>query len=226
METANDVMQNWVQSAREHRLKIGTRELTPEECDLCVLLLQAVAGDLSMIQPPGPDLASQEPPAMHELPMYKGRFRCKQHNAEQGRCTLPEGHEGQHLAETGTAMWDAESVPAPSVTRPTPATLDDVNSLKAFAEWWDKPMFREGLDDRQIAYMAFYFGRDWQGRRAGSQDTVLREAAESLLRKLDKVAEDTKDMFVLSYAHGQRYTGANWSEEYAAVRAALAGERA
>jgi hypothetical protein len=55
METANDVMQNWIQSAREHRLKIGTRELTPEECDLCVLLLQAVAGDLSMIQPPGPE---------------------------------------------------------------------------------------------------------------------------------------------------------------------------
>jgi hypothetical protein len=42
---------------------------------------------------------------------------------------------------------------------------DDANSLEAFDKWWNKPMFREGLDDRQVAYMAFYFGRYWQGRR-------------------------------------------------------------
>jgi hypothetical protein len=105
-ERLRDILKRVDEDAR------GTRCLTMAEVTICIDELRRLAA-----------LASQEPPAMHELPMYKGRFRCKQHNTEQGRCTLPEGHEGQHLAETGTAMWDAESVPAPSVTRPTPATV-------------------------------------------------------------------------------------------------------
>jgi len=50
----------------------------------------------------------------------------------------------------------------------------------------------------------------------------LREAAEKLLCKLDQVEKDTQGIFVMAHIHGQNYTGANWSEEYAMVRAALA----
>jgi len=71
----------------------------------------------------------------------------------------------------------------PGTAAPFP---DDPNSLKAFAEWWNKPMFREGLNERQVAYMAFYFGRDWQGRRGAAPATAdtaagLREALELYL---------------------------------------------
>ena len=60
---------------------------------------------------------------------------------------------------------------------------------------------------------------------------VLRErllpvlaASDALLSKLDQVAKDTEGMFVMAHIHGQDYKGVNWSEEYRALRAALAAK--
>ncbi len=54
----------------------------------------------------------------------------------------------------------------------------------------------------------------------------LREALQNLCDKLDKVTEDTKDLFVLAYAHGQMYQGANYAAELKAAKAALAASDA
>jgi hypothetical protein len=47
-------------------------------------------------------------------------------------------------------------------------------------------------------------------------------AGPALCDKLDRVAEDTKGIFVMAHIHGQNYEGANWSKEYDAMRAAWA----
>ena len=55
--------------------------------------------------------------------------------------------------------------------------------------------------------------------REGEKPLVT--ALKNLCDKLDKVVEDTKGLFVMAYAHGQMYQGANWAEEYNAAREAL-----
>lgn len=54
------------------------------------------------------------------------------------------------------------------------------------------------------------------------QTQALRAAAMTLLRKLDQVEKDTRGIFVMAHIHGSDYKGANWSEEYKALEAALA----
>lgn len=52
MRTANDVIADWIQSAEQRRIKIGLKDLTPEECDICAQLLRCVAGDLMLLETP------------------------------------------------------------------------------------------------------------------------------------------------------------------------------
>jgi len=47
----NEVMQDWIKSANEGRLKVGKRDLTNDECALIAEVLQCVAGDLELCAP-------------------------------------------------------------------------------------------------------------------------------------------------------------------------------
>ena len=48
MKTANEVIQDWIQSAAARKVKLDSRILTIEECDLIVEVLQCVAGDIAI----------------------------------------------------------------------------------------------------------------------------------------------------------------------------------
>jgi hypothetical protein len=108
--------------------------------------------------------------------------------------------------------WIAEpqpTQPIESVTRPTPGE-----------EAWLDELANCGIDrQKRRTWLRAY--RANLAAQPVSQDTVLREAAEALLCKLDQVAKDTAGIFVMAHVHGNDYKGANWAKEYATVRAAL-----
>ena len=51
--TANDVLHNWIQDAREGRIKDGEHELNEGERALVESVLQAIAADLLMLEEEG-----------------------------------------------------------------------------------------------------------------------------------------------------------------------------
>jgi len=122
--------------------------------------------------------------------------------------------------------WIAEpqpTQPIESVTRPTPATPPLlVDELKA--KLLDAAEVLNGGQYKTVithVIMPMVLGTVLRAAQPVSQDTVLREAAEALLCKLDQVAKDTAGIFVMAHVHGNDYKGANWAKEYATVRAAL-----
>lgn len=54
-----------------------------------------------------------------------------------------------------------------------------------------------------------------------SVDVLVKRVLKSLLDKMDKVEEDTKDVFAMAYIHGQEYKGENWKKEYDEARELL-----
>jgi hypothetical protein len=81
----------------------------------------------------------------------------------------------------------------------------------------------EGLGWADLSELVDNIRSQFKGKftLAGKEADELRLAARALLKKLDRVEEDTKGIFVMAHIHGQNYAGANWSEEYKALEAAL-----